>query len=171
MHFQKAYDKANDNANNCDNLGLAFYHLHDLEQALRYFDKAIELDSNMALSHFHRGLVFLDNKDFGKAENCLNTAITLDPNNEIFYHTKGQVYERQELPELYDNAIEQFKKAISINDMHTQSYFHLGRIYHLKKLFDEALMCYNKVIELETSKEEVKVLVIYRFILRRGEFC
>jgi tetratricopeptide (TPR) repeat protein len=60
----KANEKVSNNASYCDNLGLAFYHLHDLEQALKYLDKAIELDANIALSHFHRGLVFLDNRDF-----------------------------------------------------------------------------------------------------------
>jgi tetratricopeptide (TPR) repeat protein len=89
----------------------------------------------------------------------------------MFYHTKGQVYERQELPELYENAIEEFKKAIAINDMHAQSYFHLGGMYHLKKLLDEALVCYNKVIELETNKEEV-YLAKGKVLLAKGDsFC
>lgn len=136
-------------------MGLAYYHTHDLESALKYFNKAIERDPNSALSHFHRGLIFLDNKDFKTAEECMDEAIHLEPDDEMYCHTKGQVYERQNDPALYDKAIEQFLKAIAINDMHIPSYFHLGRIYHLKHQLNDALMCFNKVIGLECNKEEV----------------
>lgn len=147
--------KASEDAKNFDSLGLAYYHMHDLEEALKSFDKALKKDPASATVHFHRGLVFLEEHKFQKAEDCLNTAIELDPNKEVYYFTRGQVYERQSLPELYDSAIEEFKKAIAINDMHPQSYFHLGKMYYAKSLYDDALACYNKVIELEAAKEEV----------------
>lgn len=155
LHFMKAYEKASEEAENCDNLGVACYHTLDLDDALKYFDKAIERDPMRSLSHYHRGLIFLEKEDFNKARDCLDEAIRLEPDNEVYYHTKGQLFEKQNDPKLYDSAIEQFQKAISINDKHVPSYFHLGKIFHLKHQLTDSLICFNKVMTFMSDNDDV----------------
>lgn len=155
LHFLKAYEKASEESENCDNLGVACYHTHDLDDALKYFDKAIERDPNRSLSHYHRGLIFLDRDDFITAKVCLDEAIRLEPENEVYFHTKGQLFQKQNDPALYDSAIEQFLRAIKLNDKHVPSYFHLGKIYHLKHQLTDALMCFNKVMTFMSDNDDV----------------
>ncbi len=157
--FMKAYEKASEEPENCDNLGVSFYHTGDLEEAIKYFEKAIERDPNRSLSHYHRGLVFLERGSFEAAKGCLDKAISLDPDNEVYYHTRGQLYQRQNDPNLYDAAIEQFQLAIKINEKHVPSYFHLGKIYHLKRQLNDALSCFNRVLSFMSDNDDVSRLV------------
>ena len=43
-----------------NNLGLAYYHINNLIEALRHFDKALEFDSKDPNIYFNRGNVYLN---------------------------------------------------------------------------------------------------------------
>lgn len=73
-------------------------------------------------------------------------AIDLNPENPKFYHSKGLAYEGTKNPELYERAIEMYKKALSYSENYLTSRFHLGGMYHRLNMFHEALQCYSAVL-------------------------
>ena len=52
----------------------------------------------------------------------------------------------------YDEAIECYKKAVTLNPNHADAYHSLGRIYHIgKENYDNAIKYYKKEIELNPN--------------------
>lgn len=71
----------------------------------------------------------------------------------------------------YDEAIEQFKKALDHNPKDASSHFGLGNSYFLKKDYDTALKHYGEVVKLkpEYSKVHYAMGLAYRRLGKKDE--
>ena len=57
------------------NIGYAAYKSNNLEGAIKYFDKAIEVGANVSKSYEYKALMYNENKDYAKAEENFEKAI------------------------------------------------------------------------------------------------
>lgn len=76
-----------------------------------------------------------------------NTAIAQDKKTKASeYYTEGQaLYKKGE----YEQALEDFKKAVEANPEHTAAWDSLGLCYHKADNFGEAIKCYEKSLKLD----------------------
>lgn len=68
--------------------GIALKELRDYKQALEFFNKAIDIDSNYSNAYLNKGNILREMKDFKGAVDCYNKSIELDPNDVTVFNTK-----------------------------------------------------------------------------------
>ena len=122
--------------------------LGDTDEALEWYDKAINADKKYAAAHYNKG-VLLDKKlRPDEALKCLDDAITLDPkkDNPRFY--KGIVLGKMKR---HEEALNCFQNVYRNNRNHLDAYFQtgiqlaeLGRHEQAVKVFDNILKKYEK---------------------------
>jgi tetratricopeptide (TPR) repeat protein len=98
------------------------------EEAIKCFDKALELDPNIANSWDNRGNPFMKLKNYEEAFNCYTRALQLDPNRSNTWFKLGGVLVKQ-------GEEEQI-------------------LEHRGFLFREAIKCFDKVLELDPNDND-----------------
>ena len=129
----------------CNNRGLSYYHQHFYEEAKCDFNEAITLEPEDAIYYFNRGnntydLALLMRNIEGKEEDSerlyeeshqdYDRAIEIKPDDPRFYHSKGLAFEGTNNEEDFDSAIENFKKAIELDETFFGARVHLGNMHH-----------------------------------------
>lgn len=112
------------------------------EHALKYFEKAIEMNSKNDFAWGDRGLMLdkLGRKD--EAIESFSRALMIDSSNAITWHNKGLTLIRSNKLE---ESIECFDKAIELNEKYAKAWYNRGRALALlgnesegQKSFDTA---------------------------------
>lgn len=111
----------------------------DREKALKYAQKALELDKKDAKAAWllffikveadKRTLYDKNNPDYQKA-------YRLNPTLFESFQNMGTIFEKQEE---YDKAIENYKSALAKSPKHLKTHFDLARVYRKKHNFGESL--------------------------------
>ena len=70
-----------DDFTNFYNLGNAYLHINQLENAEKSFQKAIELKPDFVKAHYSLGVVYWGMKKFKEAASAWETTLKLDPNH------------------------------------------------------------------------------------------
>jgi len=99
------------------------------DEALKYFDKALEFDEDNAEAYLYSGEIFTNKNKFDKAVFNLKEAVSIKPDIFLGYKLLGQNYLRAKK---YDMAIESLEKAFSINNsdrvvLHSLAYAYLQK--------------------------------------------
>ncbi len=100
-------------------LGVSYYNMNDMPNALFNLNKTIEVDPQYANAYFYRGLVEYNKKEYSSAEEDYSKSIKYDPNNSTAYFNRGIM--RIALKDT-SNACTDFNKALELgysqaNDM------------------------------------------------------
>ncbi|HKU32746.1 MAG TPA: tetratricopeptide repeat protein [Candidatus Nitrosotalea sp.] len=128
------------------------------EQALKYFEKAIEMNPKNDFAWGDRGLMLdkLGRKD--EAIESFSRALVIDSSNAITWHNKGLTLIRSNKIE---ESIECFDKAIELNEKYAKAWYNKGRALALlgneregQKSFDTARkldpMLYTKLKKMKS---------------------
>jgi TolB-like protein/Tfp pilus assembly protein PilF len=118
----------------------------DLEQSLKEFERAIQLNPNYATAHHwiaNGVLSALGQFDRAIAEG--KRAVELDPLSLIINANLGEdyFYARR-----YDEAIAQFRKTIEMDRRFYYAHWCLGQVWQLKGQLNEAIAEYRNAVEL-----------------------
>lgn len=125
--------------------GLCFWQNWDHEAAYRHWTKAIEIrPSYMEAYQVFAPSLASDGK-FEAAFHYINIALQLDPFSPINHYYKGTIYYMQEK---YPQAIECFKKALSLEPHLTFAYLLCGGSLMLMGQPETALELYNTIPEV-----------------------
>ena len=135
--------------------GLICYHLDKKtrEQAIRDFDRAIELNPNDASYYYNRGLVYKRSWYDKKAIDNFYKAIELDQSFAANAHKEcGDVHLQRGSYEgtqsQYEKAVQEYDKAIEFNPNDYESYYNRGRAHKDLRQYKCAIQDYTKSIEL-----------------------
>jgi len=71
-------------------MGIAYFALHEYENAVDYFERSLELVPNLQEAHYWLGRSYLKLNDLRKASEALEQAMTLNPDSE--YGTRARRY-------------------------------------------------------------------------------
>jgi tetratricopeptide (TPR) repeat protein len=128
---------------------------YDIEQSLKEFERAIQLNPNYATAHHWYGelLGAMGRFDEGIAE--LKRAQQLDPLSLIISADLGEAYT---LARQYDKAIEQLRKTIEMDPRFYRAHWVLGRAWQLKGQLNEAIAEYRKAVELNDDPFSLALL-------------
>jgi adenylate cyclase len=118
-------------------------------KAKDYTLKAIELDPHHPESHLSLAIIkFYNNWDFEGAETSLNKAVSLGLNSSLlnqvhgwFLIAKGDTAK----------AIEKMEQALMLDPLSLPLMSNLARAFCFARRFDEALVQYDKIIEMDPS--------------------
>lgn len=114
--FQRAIHASDNPANYYNNLALAHYYLGNTEEALKNYMEAIKKDPNDPCFYFNRGNSYLAKQMYVEAHEDYDRAIERNPKNPEYWHNKGLAFQNPKDPNLYDKAIEMYKKAIEVSN-------------------------------------------------------
>jgi tetratricopeptide (TPR) repeat protein len=102
------------------NLGNNYQEVGDYQQAIKDFDRAIELDPKLAGAYWGRGKTYHEVGDYQQAIKDYDRAIALNPKLRGAYWSRGKTY--QELGN-QQQAKEDFKTAGKLPDEEPQGHF------------------------------------------------
>lgn len=129
LFWEDCLKKAPQKARTHNNYAVALCEAGKYEQAIKHYEKAIELDryyqdplSNLAVACTMVGQV-------DRAVDALKNAIALCPNYPEAYNNLGSIYIDQKK---YDEAEKSLKAAISLRSHYGKAYFNLARICEAK---------------------------------------
>ena len=136
--------------------GVVNYNLKEYDEAKIDFDKAIELDANCEEARFYLALMAQDIEKnphiaIAKYTELLESSSSYKP--EIVYTNRGSMY--CEIGE-YENAINDFSKAIKLNPNYISAYAKRADVYN-EKLNDygNAFVDYKELLEIDNLKKEL----------------
>jgi len=121
-------------------LGNCFSLQKEHENALKFFNRAIQLDPTFAYAHTLIGHEYVYNEDFQKARKCFEHALNIDLRHYNAWWGLGYIDYRQEK---YDRAIKHFYNAITINSKNPVLHSYLGMTFAAQDELIEALRCFQ----------------------------
>ncbi len=118
-------------------------------KAEKYAIKAIELNSSRADSYISLGYVNLFyHWDFDTADSNFRKAITMEPENEearLAFSMYNRIIGR------FDKMLSQAEIAVKIAPLSLPALNDLARAYSIIEKYDEAIECYDKIIDLDSN--------------------
>ena len=115
MYFRRALKADSKFAPAYTNLGKLHYEESGkgyLDNAIEYFEKAAELESDIGLHFYNLGLAFFKNDDLTKAERNIRKASELSPEDPDINYALGLVYAKRKRK---NQAVKYFEKTLAIN--------------------------------------------------------
>jgi tetratricopeptide (TPR) repeat protein len=116
--------------------GLAYYVLHNNDQAIADFNSAIEIDPKYEPAYLNRAFPFRAKGQYDRAIADSTKAIELNPKDAQPYNIRGDTYEKKGDDE---RAIADFTKAIEIDTHDVYGFGNRCRIFARNKSYDQAI--------------------------------
>lgn len=140
-----------DKASNDFELGYAYKGLKKYEEALPYFNKAIELDADYTLAYKERGSTYYKLKMYEKVLDDFNkyeALVTGDITDASYYYSRGWTENDQDK---YEDAVRSLKKCVALDNSYTDGFSELGYSYYKLDLNDNALKNYRIAMALDAT--------------------
>jgi tetratricopeptide (TPR) repeat protein len=118
-----------------------------LDEAVKEFRKAIELDPESAHAHDNLATVLTEKKLFGEALEEYLTAIRLEPDAPTAHYNLACFLASHGA----EMAIEQYKEAIDLDPEYPDAHLNLGLTYADQDRIEEALSAFHRAIELNPA--------------------
>lgn len=128
------------------------FYLRDMQNANKYFQKTISIDSNFVWGFNYLGLLNMDNGKMHDAETYLLKAISIDSTSKQPYFNLGIVYFN--LGKL-EKSRYFTSKALQIDSSYARAYTNLGDIFMKEQKFDKAEEMYLKAMGINSTNPYV----------------
>ena len=128
--------------------GMVWHGEGKYDDAIACFDKAIEIDPNVAEVRRWRGDAYGETGDVDRAIAEFDKAIALDPNDATFYDDRGRAYAKKGE---VDRALADYTKAIEIDPNFFNAYANRGLAYAERGDFDRVIADYDKALALDPN--------------------
>ncbi|MBI2995988.1 MAG: tetratricopeptide repeat protein [Candidatus Melainabacteria bacterium] len=138
---------------------------------VRGWNEVVRLAPLVADNHVGLALALQMKKDFTNAEEEFNQALKLDPENELAQKSlenlskeklkaqSSQIAEgalKLQTEGRFDEAIEQYVKAIELNPQDSKLHYNVGTAFQAKDDFEHAEKAYKKALGLDPGSEKAK---------------
>lgn len=124
-------------------MGNCFSLQKDHETALKFFQRALQLDQHFTYAHTLCGHEYVAMEDFEEGLICYRKAIRLDSRHYNAWYGLGTIYFRQEK---YELAEYHFRRALHVNSRSSVLHCYLGMALHALKKNGEALALLEQAI-------------------------
>ncbi|MDH4127905.1 MAG: tetratricopeptide repeat protein [Spirochaetota bacterium] len=141
--------------------GEIYYGQRKDDQALSEYNNVINKDDKNAIAFFKLGVLKLLAGQNEESISLFDKALAVSPGlNQAYqrnaYYDRGVAKER--LNKL-DESIEDYKKAVELDDKYSKGYIQLGEAYYKKKSYDEASNTLNKGFSTSPKSYELAFLL------------
>jgi tetratricopeptide (TPR) repeat protein len=142
-------------ANTYYSQGIAKRKAGEIEAAIELYQKALNVSPLFTCARVNLALLYHQAKKYDEALFEFSIAKSQQPKDSILRRSIGNVY--RDLGKL-DQAEQEYKNSIELDETNANSYYHLAGIYNKKKLYDQANENYVKFLSLERSNQYPKQL-------------
>ncbi|XP_060584098.1 cell division cycle protein 27 homolog [Ruditapes philippinarum] len=127
----------------CCATGNCFSLQREHETAIKFFNRAIQIDPSFAYAYTLLGHEFVYTEELDNAMACFRSAIRVSPRHYNAWYGVGLIYMKQEkfrLAEIH------FRKALMINPQSSPLLCHIGVVLHAQQKSDQALATLDKAM-------------------------
>ncbi len=145
-----------------DNLANIHFSLKKFDQAIKYFEKCIELEPSNSIYLRATAEAYIEKEDFATAISYYNKAQELTPNEYMIYNELGSTLV---LKKEYEQGKEKFNRAIELGNEEVKSYAYKGLadLKRKQRKYDEAIELYKQSISLYSENNESKLGMAFCF--------
>ena len=131
------------------NIGGACYLAADLiNEAVKFFEKAIELKPDYAAAQYNLGVAFRTLKQTDSAIECFRKAIEINPAYPDAHNNIGLILLQYGK---FFEAVEHFEWAVAYKPDFSQAYNNLGATLQELRKYDQAITNYEKAVNLDPN--------------------
>jgi tetratricopeptide (TPR) repeat protein len=150
-YFKLVLEELPDYAEANYNLGLSYFKLDDIDNALDAFQKTIEFNPDLEAAYYALAeCYFMKDRD-DEAKAILARLIEKKSGDADTFYTVGLLYYKHERT---DDAIELFNKARELNPNLASCHYNLGILYFKKGELDNSLEHFQKFLEIQPDAPE-----------------
>ena len=131
-----------------NNEGLDYNYAGEYYKAIDAFNKAIELDPNLAIAYNNRGWAYIELGQYEQGIADCNKAIELDPNLALAYSNRGLAYIRLGQ---YEQGAADCNRAIELDPFLAVAYSNRGLAYIELGKYEQAIADFDKAVELDPT--------------------
>lgn len=121
-----------------------YFHSEDAEEALKHYQKALELYDKFAPVYNLMGYIQTDLGNYRAAEEAFKKYIELTPNNPNSYDSYAEFLMKTKR---YDESIVNYRKALEIDPSYILALWGITESYLLKGEFNKARECCDELYE------------------------
>jgi len=126
-------------------MGICYYHSHEYEKAVEYFNKSLKAENESRENYIHRGQTYLRMGRYDEAIEDFDRVIKIIKDFFPLYNCRGIAY-------IYkgdiDKAMEDFTMAVELEPDYETPFENRGAGYILLEKYDKAFEDLNKAIEI-----------------------
>ena len=132
--------------------GVYFIESGKYEEALKYFQRAIEEDKGYLESYYNKATIYLLTKDFDKALEIYNEILQIDIMQSEACYQKGNIlfFIKQDVEE----AVKIYNKAIYLGEKNENLFYNLAQSYQAMGNKEQAIKWINRAISINPDKVE-----------------
>lgn len=131
------------------------------QEALKYFEKAREIDPMEVETYFNLGNLYANMEQYEKAEEQFKKIILIDKKNGLVYFNLGNI---SFLRDNIEKGVEYYNKAVANGYEEANLYYNLGMVYEETDNFLFAVRNYSKAIAKEPLNPEYRLKQIALYI-------
>jgi PAS domain S-box-containing protein len=135
-----------------------YYSEGKFDDGIQYFDRAIEIDSNLAYVWNDRGLCLKELGRYEEAQKSFERAVELVPRDEEYVYDYGEVLELIGIihrdNKILENAIRTFALVTEINQNNASAWNHLGVCYKETGRVEESRQAFERARKIIRAKKD-----------------
>ncbi len=133
-------------------LGNSYFHLSKYYEAIKCYDKALQIDPNNALAWYWKGYSFYELGNNEEAIKCYDKALQIEP---IFLN--ALIAKANSFYELGNNeeAIKCYDKALQIDPNNALAWHLKGYSFYELGNNEEAIKCYDKALQIDPNNDVI----------------
>ena len=131
-------------------LGL-LYHVRHNPIALDYYNNALNVQPQSVEAHYNIAMFYQETGNFQKAKERYQMILQIDKNNKWSYHNLGWI--AMEFENKLDDAIDNFSKALVIDQNFVEAAYNRGVAYEKKGDKKMAVDNYNQALKINPEYE------------------
>ncbi len=132
-------------------MGTIYKKLENLEEAKKWYLKAIQLEPDCYEAHYNLGLVYCQLGETQSEIDCYLKTIQYNPELALAYYNAGNAYRKLEQ---FGDAEIFYKEAIRVKNNFDDAYFNLGVVCERSGKYLDGLDYYKKTIEINPGHEQ-----------------
>ena len=149
------------NAEHFYNAGKLFEQGNKTEQAMGFYQQAINLNKKHAKAHAALGMILYKTKQFADAKKEISLSISLNPNNFSSYFYLGKILKEAKD---YPAAVDAFEKALRDPDFKQRALLERGSCYMAVDNPDKAFIEFDRAVRASKSDSSQETLYSRYFL-------
>lgn len=145
--------------------GIAYHQLGDLENAKKYYERAIKLDKLYPEAHNNLGTVHYAKKSYGNAIKSYERALALTPNAAAVWTNLGTAYFARHR---YEEALRTYQHALQLDPDVFERRGANGVMLQERSVEEKAMFYYTLAKSYAQAGDEERMLRYVRFALENG---
>jgi Flp pilus assembly protein TadD len=146
--WSRALASTTDNVMAQENLGEAVFQQGRTDEAIGHFQRALQIEPNLATSHASLGAALLRKGQWNEALAHLRRALEIDPRQAPAHSSLGVVLLEMGRP---DESLAHLRKALEIDPNDADANYNLANTFLQMGRANEALVHYRKAVQLDPN--------------------